>query len=221
LPRHASLLTDVRKRISAIKQYSTLGSGFKIAMRDLEIRGAGNILGTAQSGHIVTIGFDLYCALLKQAIAKLKGQRTRDRLDVALRFDFVATREAEFMGKSNTSEWAPAFLPTSYLSETQPRIAAYRRLNEISTQEQLELLRKEWRDRYGRMPQAAENLLVLTELKISAAARKISVIEVKDGNKLMLTRNKDFILIGGKFPRLMAEDPSERLQELLKLVRSF
>ena len=68
LPRHARLLTDVRKRISAMKQYSTLGSGFKIAMRDLEIRGAGNLLGAEQSGHITAVGFDLYCQLFKQSV---------------------------------------------------------------------------------------------------------------------------------------------------------
>src|SRR5678815_5688940 len=69
LPRHAGLLTDARKRITAIKQYSTLGSGFKIAMRDLEIRGAGNLLGAEQSGHITAVGFDLYCQLLKQSVS--------------------------------------------------------------------------------------------------------------------------------------------------------
>src|SRR5437667_10339267 len=85
-----------RKRISAIKQYSSLGAGFRIAMRDLEIRGAGSILGTAQSGHIMTVGFDLYCQLLKQAVAQLKGEKLRLRLDVDLRLDFVATNEAQF-----------------------------------------------------------------------------------------------------------------------------
>ena len=75
LPRHVSLLTDVRKRISAIRQYSTLGSGFKIAMRDLEIRGAGNLLGSEQSGHITAVGFELYCQLLKQSVAVLKGEK--------------------------------------------------------------------------------------------------------------------------------------------------
>src|SRR6478672_6033707 len=97
LPRELMMVGEARRRINAIKQYSSLGAGFKIAMRDLEIRGAGNILGTAQSGHIVTIGFDLYCALLKQAIAKLKGEKVRPRLEVILRTDFVATREAEFL----------------------------------------------------------------------------------------------------------------------------
>jgi transcription-repair coupling factor (superfamily II helicase) len=221
LPRDMMSAGEARKRINAIKQYGSLGAGFKIAMRDLEIRGAGNILGTAQSGHIVTIGFDLYCALLRQAIAKLKGQRSRHRLDVTVHLDFVVSREAEYLGKDDPSAWAPAFIPTSYLSETQPRIAAYRRLNDLTTQEQLDGLRKEWRDRYGRIPEAAENLLAITELKISAAARKISAVEVKEGTKLMLTRNKDFILIGGKFPRLQSSNASSRLDEVLKLVRSF
>jgi transcription-repair coupling factor (superfamily II helicase) len=225
LPRGMISTGEARKRISAIKQYGSLGAGFKIAMRDLEIRGAGNILGTAQSGHIVTIGFDLYCALLRQAIAKLKGQRARHRIEVALRLDFVVQREAEFAGE--TSEIgsrghgkAAAFVPTEYLADTQARIAAYRRINEVGTQEALEALRKEWRDRYGRMPMAVENLLLLTELRISAAARKITVVEVKE-EKLMLTRNGDFVLIGGKFPRLTARKADERLRELLKMVRSF
>ena len=247
LPRHAGLLSDARKRMSAIKQYSSLGSGFKIAMRDLEIRGAGNILGTAQSGHIVTIGFDLYCALLRQAIAKLKGERGSKRIEVALRLDFVAQREVEWMGanaecrmtndeinaaragdasnskfKIQNSKFtqAPAFLPVNYISETGPRIAAYRQLNSLATQEALDKLRKEWRDRYGRFPEAVENLLTLAELRISSAARKISGVEVKDC-KLMLMRGGDYILIGGKFPRLAAKGGTEQLREALKMIRSL
>src|SRR6202012_821699 len=89
LPRHASLLTDVRKRISAIRQYSTLGSGFKIAMRDLEIRGAGNLLGAEQSGHITAVGFELYCQLLKQSVASLKGEKIKPRIEVRVALDFL------------------------------------------------------------------------------------------------------------------------------------
>ncbi len=95
LPRHAGLLTDARKRISAIKQYSSLGSGFKIAMRDLEIRGAGNILGAQQSGHITAVGFDLYCQLLKQSVSSLKGEKVKPRVDVQARIDFLAFDPAE------------------------------------------------------------------------------------------------------------------------------
>src|SRR5437867_851766 len=89
IPRHASLVADVRKRLSAIKQYSTLGSGFKIAMRDLEIRGAGNLLGSEQSGHITAVGFELYCQLLKQSVASLKGEKIPRRVEVQLRLDFI------------------------------------------------------------------------------------------------------------------------------------
>ena len=90
LPRHAGLLSDVRKRLSAIKQYSTLGSGFKIAMRDLEIRGAGNLLGSEQSGHITAVGFELYCQLLKQSVSALKGEKVKPRVEVQVRLDFLA-----------------------------------------------------------------------------------------------------------------------------------
>ena len=95
LPRHAGLLTDARKRISAIKQYSSLGSGFKIAMRDLEIRGAGNLLGSQQSGHITAVGFDLYCQLLKQSVSSLKGQKVKPRVEVQTRIDFIVSDPAE------------------------------------------------------------------------------------------------------------------------------
>ena len=93
LPRHVRLLTDVRKRISAIKQYSTLGSGFKIAMRDLEIRGAGNLLGAEQSGHITAVGFELYCQLLKQSVGALKGEKVKPRVEVSVGLDFLDESE--------------------------------------------------------------------------------------------------------------------------------
>src|ERR1700757_3227256 len=129
LPREMMTVGAARKRISAIKQYSSLGAGFRIAMRDLEIRGAGSILGTAQSGHIVAIGFDLYCQLLKQAVTQLKGKKPRFRLDVDLKLDFVATNEAEFVqqprgvesqsdavfGKTPFIERIPAFIPITYV----------------------------------------------------------------------------------------------------------
>jgi transcription-repair coupling factor (superfamily II helicase) len=104
LPRHAGLLTDARKRISAIKQYSSLGSGFKIAMRDLEIRGAGNLLGPQQSGHITAVGFDLYCQLLKQSVSALKGEKVRPRIEVQTRIDFLAFDPAEVIEASRPAK---------------------------------------------------------------------------------------------------------------------
>ena len=107
IPRHAGLLSDARKRISAIKQYSTLGSGFKIAMRDLEIRGAGNLLGPQQSGHITAVGFELYCQLLKQSVSALKGEKVKPRVEVIVRLDFIALDPGEETTK-NTKHQTPS-----------------------------------------------------------------------------------------------------------------
>lgn len=217
LPRELMMVGAARKRISAIKQYSSLGAGFRVAMRDLEIRGAGSILGTAQSGHIMAVGFDLYCQLLKQAVAQIKGQKARWRLEVDLRLDFVATNEAEFVrGAGRVS----AFLPRGYISDTTLRIQAYRRIAEVTTVEQLERLIKEWRDRFGPFPEAVENLITFTRIKLAAAAAEITRVETRE-DKLMLTRRGDFILIAGRFPRLAAEEIEKRLPEVLELLRKL
>ena len=219
LPRDMMTVGAARKRINAIKQYSTLGAGFKIAMRDLEIRGAGNVLGTAQSGHIVAIGFDLYCQLLKQAVTRLKGEKTKPRIEVPARFDFLITNEAEYL-QADDDEVTGAFLPTTYITEPKTRIQAYRALAEVSSPDHLEKVRKSWRDRFGPFPEAVENLLILSDIKLAAAARKIARVEVKD-QKLMLTRGGDYILVSGKFPRLQSDTPAKRLRETLNLIRSL
>ena len=238
LPRDMMSAGEARKRINAIKQYSSLGAGFKIAMRDLEIRGAGNILGTAQSGHIFSIGFDLYCQLLKQAVAKLKGEKVRPRIEVLLRLDCMITSEPEWVQRNiehrttagsplrssmlnvGCSMFTPAFLPTSYIADAPTRIRAYRGLAEIASQEHIDALRKTWRDRFGPLPDAAENLLTMAAIKLVAASRKISRVEVRE-EKLMLTRGGDYVLIGGKFPRLAATSPDGKLREMLAMIRSF
>ena len=117
LPRHAGLLADARKRITALKQYSTLGSGFKIAMRDLEIRGAGNLLGPEQSGQITAVGFDLYCQLLKQSVAALKGEKVKPRVEVQVRFDFLALKPRRRSGAAKPQNARfPAQRPSRKLS---------------------------------------------------------------------------------------------------------
>jgi len=219
LPREMMTVGAARKRINAIKQYSSLGAGFRIAMRDLEIRGAGSILGTAQSGHMMTVGFDLYCQLLKQAVAQLKGEKSRTRLEVDIRLDFVATNEAEFIERGPETR-VPAFIPTGYVADPTLRIQAYRHLAEITTREQWDRLRKEWRDRFGKFPPAVDNLLVLTEIKLSAARSGVTRVEVRDG-KLMLTRRGDFLLVGGKFPRISTERIDRQLAEVLELIRKI
>jgi transcription-repair coupling factor (superfamily II helicase) len=217
-----------RKRISAIKQYSSLGAGFRIAMRDLEIRGAGSILGTAQSGHIIAIGFDLYCQLLKQAVTQLKGEKPRFRLDVDLKLDFVATNEADFVTPSqgplreaaSSPDKVPAFIPITYVSDPGLRIRAYRDIAEVTTHEQLERLQRDWRDRFGSFPAGVDNLFGLIKVKLAAAKSGITRIEVRD-RKLMLTRGGDFILVAGKFPRLVAADTEQQLGEILELIKKL
>jgi transcription-repair coupling factor (superfamily II helicase) len=219
LPREMMTVGAARKRINAIKQYSSLGAGFRIAMRDLEIRGAGSILGTAQSGHIMAVGFDLYCQLLKQAVSQLKGEKSRARLEVEIRLDFVATNEPEF-AQLGPEARVPAFIPTSYVTDPALRIQAYRHLAEITTREQWDRLRKDWRDRFGQFPPAVDNLLVLTEIKLAAAKAGVTRVEVREG-KLMLTRRGDFILVGGKFPRISTARIGRRLVEVLELIKKI
>ena len=157
LPRHARLLTDVRKRISAMKQYSTLGSGFKIAMRDLEIRGAGNLLGSEQSGHITAVGFELYCQLLKQSVGALKGEKVKPRVEVRVAIDFL--------GDAGN-------LPDKYVTEPQHRIEIYRKLAQATDKVALDALQAELRDRFGPLPPPAELLLAVGELKILAGEKR-------------------------------------------------
>ncbi len=238
LPREMMTFGAARKRISAIKQYSSLGAGFRIAMRDLEIRGAGSIVGTAQSGHIMAVGFDLYCQLLKQAVAQLKGQKPKLRMDVDVRLDFVVINEAEFItpatsnrgfpdvelnvtaGKSSPLERIPAFIPVAYVSDPAMRIRAYRETAEITSREQLERLRRDWRDRFGPFPPAVDNLVALIEIKLAAAESGVGRVEVRE-RKVMLTRHGDFILVAGKFPRLVRSKIDQYLPEIVELINKL
>lgn len=213
LPR--DLMGAARKRVSAIKQYSELGSGFKIAMRDLEIRGAGNLLGTAQSGHIITVGFDLYCKMLRQAVETLRGNRQGRRTPAGLRLDFLVTDEAQW--SRSEGEKCPAFLPSAYVSDARTRIICHRRLAEAGDTAALDQLQAEWRDRFGPLPPAAENLLVSVRVRLEAARRKISMVEVRD-RRLMLTRKKELVQEEGRFPRLTAPDPASTLREVLAFI---
>jgi transcription-repair coupling factor (superfamily II helicase) len=243
LPRHGGLLTDVRKRLSAIKQYSTLGSGFKIAMRDLEIRGAGNLLGAEQSGHITAVGFELYCQLLKQSIAALKGEKVRPRVDVQVRLDFLALSPADETPKSKaqspesasstphhatrTTHHAPhlpppaaAYIPFHYIADARQRIEIYRKLAQVTDQAGLVSLERELRDRFGPLPPPLELLLQVAGVKVLAAERGITAIEVQE-DRLMLTRHNDYIMVGSKFPRLTRKQPAARLKEIHRLLAAL
>jgi transcription-repair coupling factor (superfamily II helicase) len=149
------------RRLKAIEEFTELGAGFKIAMRDLEIRGAGNILGTQQSGHIAAVGYEMYCQLLEDAVRQLKQQPRRTPLEVTVDLP-----------------WA-AFLPRDYVTGQRQRIEAYRRLARLRSLERLEDYRQELRDRYGPVPGPAELLLRLAELRLLAASWRVATIHLE------------------------------------------
>ena len=219
IPRSQMTTGDARKRIDAMKQYTALVSGFKIAMRDLEIRGAGNLLGTQQSGHIIAVGFEMYCQMLKSAVNKHQGKRATGRVETVMAIDFVAFNEAAWLEARDKK--LPAFIPATYITEPTQRIPAYRQIAEVASLKELVDLTRQWRDRYGRPPHSVENLQRCTELKLLAHNKGISTVEIKD-HKLMLSKNGEFILIGGKFPRLREKAaPLHRLEEAITLLKQL
>jgi len=218
LPKKELFTGDAKKRVSAIKQFTALGSGFKIAMRDLEIRGAGNLLGTKQSGHIAAVGFDLYCQLLKESIAKLKGERGSIRADVTLRLDFVTFAESRYSKGSGTS---PSFIPASYITEGKERLAAHRKLSLSESIKAIKEIETEWRDRYGKLPMATKNLLLVTRIRLYGALAEVDCIEVKE-SRVMISRNGGYITLAkGVFPRLEKKKPNAKLTELEQLMKDL
>ena len=248
LPREMITQGDARKRIHAIKQYTALGSGFKIAMRDLEIRGAGNLLGTKQSGHIAQIGFDLYCQLLRQSIDRLKGKKDPLLQETTFKADFIISTETQWISRqktedletedknhsskskiqnqqssivNNTSVRLPAFIPTSYLSDAKLRIHAYRELAEANTPKAIDTLENNWIDRHGRLPDPVKHLLTTTRIKAEAAANNVASVEIT-GQRLILQKNGSPILLdGSRYPRLTKTKPAEMLNEALEMLRNF
>jgi transcription-repair coupling factor (superfamily II helicase) len=220
LPRDMMTVGDARKRINAIKEYTALGSGFKIAMKDLEIRGAGNLLGTKQSGHISQIGFELYCQLLRQSVDRLKGRKDTPRGETSFKADFIVFSETAY-AREDPKLVLPAFLPAAWLEETKVRITAYREISEAGTEKALNALEISWRDRFGRIPDAAARLIEITRIKSLAAAEGIASVEIS-GQRLMLHRNGDYILLEGRrFPRLQSASPQGKLTEATTLLKNF
>lgn len=188
-------------------------------MRDLEIRGAGNLLGTQQSGHIAAIGFDLYCQLLQQSIAQMQGKRTAPRPDAALRTDFIINSETQFAAKSH-KDYLGAFLPREYINDAALRISAYKDLAAVRTLKEADNLLRAWEDRFGPAPETVRHLLDSHKIKILASHANISMVEIS-GQRLMLTRNGDFILLSNKFPRLASAAPADKLRETLDMLKNI
>lgn len=169
LDNKKSLTSVAAKRLKAIEEFSELGAGFKIAMRDLEIRGAGNILGTEQSGHISSVGYELYCHLLENAVRRQKQMPERELPHVDV--DLAVT----------------AFLPNSFVPPGRQKIDIYRRLSAAATSEELAEVAGEIRDRFGPLPPETDQLIEVKELQLFAFAWGITGIRMEQGRFAVLS----------------------------------
>ena len=175
-PPGERLTGDARRRLAALEEFQALGSGYHIAMRDLEIRGAGNLLGDEQHGHMEAIGFDLYCRLLEETVVELKGGGGVAPLDVKVDLRLSA------------------YLPDEYVGDPQQKMDLYRRLARLRKLGACRRLKDEFKDRYGPLPPAVGNLIAIQELKIMAGA--LGVEEIRGGRKGL-----DFFFAGGHEPQ--------------------
>ncbi|HOU21526.1 MAG TPA: transcription-repair coupling factor, partial [Kiritimatiellia bacterium] len=215
LPRHGPLFHLARRRISAIKRHASLGAGFKLALRDLEIRGAGNVLGAAQSGHIAAVGFDLYCQLLNRTIARLKGEAERPIIEVQVHLDFVdLTPDPEYGDRA-------AVIPRNYVEDESQRIGLYRKAAGLAFEKEVEALAQEFRDRFGPLPAPVRRLLAIARLRILAAGLGLKSIAT-DGDRLLLGKGRDeYLMVHGRHLRLHKHGSDERLAEIEKRLRQM
>jgi transcription-repair coupling factor (superfamily II helicase) len=242
LHRHTRLLDAARQRMASLRQHSQLGAGFKIAMRDLELRGAGNLLGAEQSGHIVGVGFELYCQLLRQSVARLRGEKAAAAIRASVKLDFVFVGEGEPAGEAQSGRRADGYtalkdaedeasgpqvervqarIPVSYVGETRLRIDLYRRLAMAGTREAVRQVEDEVRDRFGKPPKEVRTLLMVTEIRVLAEQKGILSVET-EANRLKCLRGSgqrdDWVQVGTRFPRLTARPPHLRLKEIVSFL---
>jgi len=162
-PPDRALTEEAYERLRTIGEATELGSGFRIAMRDLEIRGAGNLLGTGQSGHVSAVGYDLYCQMVNEAVAELKGEPVREPAEIKLDLPIDAN------------------LPVDYVPREDLRLEAYRRLAEVTSQDEVADIRNEWLDRYGPVPGPAERLLEVAKLRAECVRLGVREVNVTKG----------------------------------------
>lgn len=156
--QHKHLSPEATKRLRAIEEFSQMGAGFAISMRDLEIRGAGNLLGSQQSGHIAAVGYEMYCQLLEDAVRQVQNLAPKLSADVDIDLP------------------VEAYLPEEYVPDLRHKIDLYRRMAKINDASHIDEIREELRDRFGPLPDATKRMLELAELRLDAAAWQISSI---------------------------------------------
>jgi transcription-repair coupling factor (superfamily II helicase) len=238
LHRHTRLVELARERLNVMRNHTQLGAGFRIAMRDLELRGAGNLLGAQQSGHIIGVGFELYCQLLRQSVARLKGESPAAAIRANVKLDFVfvgdgtdsaplrgrhqdgytTLRDAEHAASGAVAiDPIQARLPAHYIGETRLRIDLYRRLAMAPNLAELSQIETDLEDRFGRFGDEVKALLQVTGIRIRAEQNGIVSVET-DSNKLKCLRagasRDDWVMHGTRFPRLTAPTPLLRLAEI-------
>ncbi len=216
LPEHGHVDEDARQRIAALQKHSGLGAGFNLALRDLEIRGAGNLLGAAQSGHIAAIGFGLYCQLLRRTIARLKGEVPPLLVDVDLAFDFLD------FSPGATDLDSSACLPYSYVEDEAHRMILHRRIAEAVVVKEVRALHAGITDRYGQQPSAVLRLLRLAELRVLAAQKKLGRIETRE-NKIYFYRQRERspLLVNHHLPALKGKDVEQRLTSVFHALQAL
>ncbi|MCX7704391.1 MAG: helicase-related protein, partial [Planctomycetota bacterium] len=215
VPSFEKLCYSARQRLRTIEEFSRLGAGFQIALRDLEIRGAGNILGREQAGLIHAVGYDLYVRLLSQTIARLKKQPVKERLFVEIAIPLEA------------------FIPQEYISDLRQRIEMYRQIAAASDSASLEGVKSRMKDIYGRTPNEVENLFLKAELSLRLEALSVEHISLKKEGILMryrerekiahLVRSEDFWLVGEdslylRLPHAIRNDPLKTVLYILDLL---
>ncbi|QJA06502.1 transcription-repair coupling factor [Thermosulfurimonas marina] len=161
VPSLSGLTEEARKRLRALMQFTELGSGFRLALSDLKIRGAGNLLGTSQSGHIAAVGYDLYLEILESAIRELKGEKVEEVPEPEVRLNL------------------PAYFPESYVPDVEERLHLYRELSLVKDEEDLARFEEALKDRFGEPPAEGGHLLALTRLKIFLRALRILKLEAR------------------------------------------
>jgi transcription-repair coupling factor (superfamily II helicase) len=159
VPSDETLSEVARKRLAAIREFSDLGTGFRVAALDLEIRGAGNLLGGEQHGHIETVGFDLYCQLLEHAVEELRGEKSEEEISTSINLNLDIR------------------IPEAYIADSGQRLRMYKRISSAATSEDLDALRQEMVDRFGPYPEQVENLFRYARLRQETLALQIQSVE--------------------------------------------
>jgi len=200
LPPSGDLDSDARERLDALQRHGGLGSGFNLAVRDLELRGAGNLLGSQQSGHIAAVGFGLYCQLLKRTVALMKGEKVQEIVDVKLKLDFASPH-----------------LPYEYVEEDIQRLSLMKRFAEAQDLKVVRALAAEMRDRFGPLPPEAEEFVRIAELRVHCAHAKVGNVDVV-GTRAVFYKNgtRDIAFV----ETLKAKTPASKIAEMIRLVRA-